>query len=222
MLSACVSAGSPHDHKIESLVPRVTWEKNPVENEERLFLLWVFVFFSSSANLYQKLSSSLRLPRLWLIWHTCWITCCWLGLVTTPSKVSFALKRRRQELHLLESPLAYGSRLEHVGRRHPWVRVMERPLFSICFSQNCERMWYSEKLQGEFWEQPAWVLQVEKVSCDLSDHCSLRPFFWVNHQFPILEPFISSLQRVASSFLTERWPFLNISLRQGKWITALT
>lgn len=217
MLSACISTGSSHDHKMESLVPRVTWKKNPVENEERWFLLWVFVFFSLSAN--KSLSEALQLPSppARLIWHTCWITRCSLGLVTTPSKVSFALKRRRQELHLLESPWAYGSRLEHVDRRHPWVRATERPLFSVCFSQNGERMWYSEKLQGEF-----WVLQVEKVSCDLSDHRSLRPFFWVNHQFPVLEPFISSLQRVASSFLTERWPFLNISLKQGKWMTALT
>lgn len=130
-----------------------------------VFLVYLQIFF------FQKLCSSLSLLCLWLISVTCpvRIICGQLGITTSPSKVSFALKRS-QELHLLDSPLLYGPRLGRIDDRHPWAKVMESSLFS---SQLQPELW---KLQGEFWKPPAWALQVEMVSSGFSNHCSLKAF----------------------------------------------
>ena len=125
-----------------------------MESKGGLSLLQVFVLFSLSANIFQKLSSFLPLLCLWLTWVNAlgWIIPSWFGIIITPAKFSFALKRRSQELHLPESPLSYVSILEHVYRRNPWARVMERSLFSSLFQPE---LWVDVILR----ETSRWILR---------------------------------------------------------------
>ena len=151
-LFASISAGCSHGHKIHASVPRVTWKKNPVEEEGTVLLS--LCLFSLSGN---KSPEALQLPSLpVLLANLGHMPCVGLSIVhlasPPPLLRSPLLWRRKARSYICQNPLSYGSRLECVNERHPLASVMERSLSSSQFEPE---LWVDTTFLGT----SGWVLK---------------------------------------------------------------